>query len=92
VTRFTLALFTFTFTFTLAVLLRIHTTVPAITTYLSACLCLLSVALFLFLVDHVGKLLRPSGALQAVACVGHKVIQRSIPGIFPGHRPRPRAQ
>ena len=79
VTRFTLALFTFTFTFTLAVLLRIHTTVPAITAYLSAYLCLLSVGVFLFLVDHVGKALRPSGALQAVACVGHEVIQSVYP-------------
>ena len=79
VTRFTLTLFTFTFTFTLAVLLRIHATVPAFTTYLSACLCLLSVGFFLFLVDHVGKSLRPSGALQAVASVGHEVIQSIYP-------------
>ena len=44
VTRFALTLFAFTFTFTLAVLVRIHTSVPAITAHLAAYLCLLSVA------------------------------------------------
>ena len=79
VTRFTLTLFTFTFTFTLAVLLRIHTNVPAITTYVAAYLCLFSIGVFLFLIDHVGKSLRPSGVLQAVACVGHEVIRSVYP-------------
>jgi uncharacterized membrane protein len=86
VTRLTLALVTFTFTFTLGVLLRIHATVPAITTYLSGSLCVLSVGVFLFLVDHVGKVLRPSGALQAVACLGHEVIQSVYPQRLSGPR------
>ncbi len=79
VTRFALTLFAFTFTFTLAVLLRIHTKVPTLTAYSSAYLCLLSLVVFLFLIDHVGKSLRPSGALAAVARLGHEVIQSVYP-------------
>jgi uncharacterized membrane protein len=79
VTRFALTLFAFTFTFTLAVLVRVHTSVPAVTAHLAAFLCLLSVAVFLFLIDHVGKSLRPSGALRAVARMGHKEIQSVYP-------------
>jgi len=78
-TRFALTLFAFTFTFTLAVLVRIHASVPAVTAYLAAWLCLLSVGVFLFLIDHAGKKLRPSGALQAVARLGHAVIQSVYP-------------
>jgi uncharacterized membrane protein len=79
VTRFALTLFAFTFTFTLVVLLRIHTKVPTLTAYVSAYLCLLSLVVFLYLIDHVGKSLRPSGALAAVARLGHDVIQSVYP-------------
>jgi uncharacterized membrane protein len=79
VTRFALTLFAFTFTFTLAVLVRIHASVPGITAHLAAYLCLLSVGVFLFLIDHVGKTLRPSGALRAVARLAHEVIQNVYP-------------
>jgi uncharacterized membrane protein len=34
---------------------------------------------FLFLIDHVGKWLRPSGALRAVALLGRKVIENVYP-------------
>src|ERR1035441_7478043 len=79
VTRFALTLFAFTFTFTLAVLVRIHASVPGITAHLAAYLCLLSVGVFLFLIDHVGKTLRPSGVLAAVGRLGHEVIQSVYP-------------
>ncbi|MCX6926118.1 MAG: DUF2254 domain-containing protein [Verrucomicrobia bacterium] len=79
VTRLALTLFAFTFTFTLAVLVRIHTSVPAITAQVSAYLCLLSIGVFLVLIDHVGKTLRPSGALRVVARLGHEVIQSVYP-------------
>ena len=79
VTRFSLTLFAFTFTFTLVVLLRIHTKVPTLTAYVSAYLCLLSLVVFLYLIDHVGKSLRPSGAMAAVARLGHDVIQSVYP-------------
>ena len=86
VTRFSLTLFAFTFTFTLAVLLRIDTTVPTLTAHLSAYLCLLSLGAFLFLIDHVGKSLRPSGALRAVARLGHEVIQSVYPRQLSGEQ------
>jgi uncharacterized membrane protein len=79
VTRFALTLFAFTFTFTLAVLVRIQASVPAVTAHLAAFLCLLSVGVFLFLIDHVGKTLRPSGALRAAARLGHEAIQSVYP-------------
>jgi uncharacterized membrane protein len=92
VTRFALTLFAFTFTFTLAVLVRIHASVPGITAHFAAYLCLVSAAVFLFLIDHVGKTLRPSGALRAVARLGHEVIQNVYPRCLSGqpkadHRP-----
>ncbi len=82
VTRFSLTLFAFTFTFTLGVLVRIHASVPAVTANLSCYLCLLSVGVFLVLIHHVGKSLRPSGALRAVGRRGHKEIQRVYPRVF----------
>lgn len=79
ITRFALTLFSFTFTFTLAVLLRIHDSVPTLTAHVSAYLCMVSLGVFLFLIDHVAKLLRPSGALRAVGQLGHLEIQRVYP-------------
>ena len=84
VTRSALTLFAFTFTFTLAVLLRIEESVPPFRSQLAAYLCLLSVGAFLFLIDHVGKLMRPSGALKAVAGLGHEVIQSVYPRLLSG--------
>jgi uncharacterized membrane protein len=79
VTRISLVVFVFTFTFTLAALARVTTTVPPLTTYLAAYGCLASLGVFLFLIDHVGKSLRPSGALWAVAWLGRKVIENVYP-------------
>jgi hypothetical protein len=54
----------FTFTITLAVLVRVADSVPKLTTYLAAYSSLASLGVFLYLIDHVGKSLRPSGALR----------------------------
>jgi uncharacterized membrane protein len=77
-----LSVFVFTFTFTLAVLVRVNETVPLLTTYVSAYGCLLNLGFFLYLIDHVGKSLRPSGALWAVALLGREVIQSVYPQRF----------
>jgi uncharacterized membrane protein len=74
VTRYALTLFTFTFSFTLGVLVRIHGSVPGITAHSAGYLCLFSIGAFLFLIDRLGKLLRPSGALLAVGRRGHEEI------------------
>ena len=79
VTRSALTLFCFTFAFTLSVLVRIHRSVPGMTAYLAGYSCLLSIGAFLFLIDHVGKLMRPSGAMRAVARMGRKEIQSVYP-------------
>jgi uncharacterized membrane protein len=74
-----LATFVFSFTFTLSTLVRIKTTVPFLTSYLAGYGCLVSLGLFLFLMDGVGKALRPSGALTKVSELGRKVVQTVYP-------------
>jgi uncharacterized membrane protein len=79
VTRSSLTLFVFTFTFTLVVLVRITTTVPLMTAQVAAYSCLVSLGIFLYLIDHVGKALRPSGAVRSVALLGREVIESVYP-------------
>ena len=66
VTKLSLTIFVFTFTFSQAVLVRINTEVPTLSARLAAYSCIACLGVFLFLIDHVGKWLRPSGALRAV--------------------------
>jgi uncharacterized membrane protein len=88
VTKISLVVFVFTFTFALAVLARVTTSVPPLAARLAAMSCLASLGVFLYLIDHVGKALRPSGALWAVASLGRQVIA----GVYPSplsESPRP---
>jgi uncharacterized membrane protein len=78
-TKFALTVFVFTFTFSLAVLVRINSSVPILTTRLAAYSCIACLGVFLYLIDHVGKTLRPSGALRAVARLGREVIESVYP-------------
>lgn len=80
-TQLALTLFVSTFTFCLAVLVRITTSVPLLTTEVAAYSCLASLAVFLYLVDRVGKHLRPSGAVRMVALRGREVIE----SVYPDH-------
>src|SRR5262245_30234314 len=75
VTKGCLALFVFVFTFSLAVLIRIETSVPLLSAYTATYGFMVCLVVFLFLVDHVGKALRPSGALRAVGSRGRRVIE-----------------
>mgnify|MGYP002784827019 CR=1 FL=1 len=79
VIKLTLALFTFTFSFAIAVLLRIGDTVPPLTAHIAAWSSAASICVFLYLIDHVGKMLRPSGALRSVASQAHEVINSVYP-------------
>ncbi len=63
-TKWSLTVFVFAFTFAMAVLVRIDATVPMLTSRLAAYGCMASLGVFLYLIDHVGKTLRPSGALR----------------------------
>jgi len=79
VTKTCLTVFVFTFTFLLALLIRIESTVHGLTAYLAAYSSLACLGVFLYLLDHVGKALRPSGALWNVARLGRKVIESVYP-------------
>jgi uncharacterized membrane protein len=78
-TKLSLTAFTFTFTLVLAALIPIKTTVPPLTTYVAAYSCLLSLGLFLWLLDHVGQFLRPSGALRLIGRLGRRILE----GVYP---------
>src|SRR6516162_9214349 len=79
VTKLTLAVFVFTFTFDLAALLRIDVTVPFLVTQIAVYGCAVSVGAFLFMVDHVGKMLRPNGVFESIASQAHDVINSVYP-------------
>src|SRR5262249_44341125 len=79
VTKLALTLFTFMFTFSLASLLRVTSAVPLLTVHMAVYGSLASLAVFFYLIDHLGNALRPSGALKAVARVGYRVIESVYP-------------
>ncbi len=79
VTKLSLALFVFTFTFTLGALVRIKGGVPPLTAYVAVYSCLVSLGVFLYLVDSVCRALRPSGALGLAARLGREVIETVYP-------------
>jgi uncharacterized membrane protein len=79
ITKVTLAMFVFTFVFAISALIRIGSSVPLLTTEIAAYSSAACIGLFLFLIDHVGKMLRPSGALRSVASQAHQVIE----GVYP---------
>jgi uncharacterized membrane protein len=79
VIRFSLSVFVFTFAVSLATLVRIDSFVPLLTSKLAAYGCVASLGIFLYLIDHVGKVLRPSWALRAVALLGREVVKNVYP-------------
>jgi uncharacterized membrane protein len=79
VTKLTLALFVFVFSFCLSVLIRIGDHAPPLTGNIAGWSAAACICLFIFLIDHVGKLLRPSGALRSVSSRGHRVIESVYP-------------
>lgn len=82
ITRASLTLFVFVFTFSLSVLIRINTVVPVLLTHIAVYGFIVSLIVFLVLVDHVGKSLRPSGALRAIGLRGKRVIESVYPRRF----------
>jgi uncharacterized membrane protein len=79
VTKLTLAMFVFVFSFSLSVLVRIEHFAPPISANIAGWSAAACICLFIYLIDHIGKLLRPSGALRYVALRGHKVIESVYP-------------
>jgi uncharacterized membrane protein len=84
VTRASMTLFVFCFSFSIAALARIGEAVPSVTTRLAAYSGLVSLGMFLFLIDHAGRALRPSGALYAVGRTGRRVIASVYPRLMEG--------
>jgi uncharacterized membrane protein len=87
VTRWSLTLFVFTFTLGLATLVRIAISVPLLTTYVAAYSSVVSLAVFLYLIDHVGHMVRPSGSMRSVARQGREVIEQVYPRPFAQRQP-----
>ncbi len=79
VAKLSITAFVFTFTVTIATLARIDATVPLLTTELATYSCIASLGLFLYLIDHLGTALRPSGALHAIVQLGKAVIEHVYP-------------
>lgn len=82
ITNGSLMVFVFAFTFSLTALVSVSTAVPQVTAHLAAYSSLVSLAAFLYLINHVGKALRPSGALWSVASLGRDVIQSVYPRLL----------
>ena len=78
-TKFALATFVFAFVFLMALLIRIGARVPAVTTHIAAYGCAASLGAFLFLIDHVGKMLRPGAVVRSVASAAHHIIEIVYP-------------
>jgi uncharacterized membrane protein len=53
--------------------------VPRIASYLAAYGFLLCIALFIFFIDQIGKMLRPSSAVRRVALAGRAIIRAAYP-------------
>jgi uncharacterized membrane protein len=79
IVKLTLATFVFTFTFTVSAMVRIGATVPLIVSQVAAYGCIASIGIFLYLIDHVGKMLRPSGVFILIASQAHRVIENVYP-------------
>jgi uncharacterized membrane protein len=79
VLRLSLTFFVFSFTCALAVLSRIDEAVPQISMWVANYGSVASIALFVYMIDHVGKSLRPVSLLTAVGSAGQEVIREVYP-------------
>jgi uncharacterized membrane protein len=79
VLKWSLTFFVFEFTFTLAVLARIEDAVPRLSLWLAVYGSVACIGLFVFMIDHVGKSLRPVSLLTRVGVAGQEVIRAMYP-------------
>jgi uncharacterized membrane protein len=79
VLRFSLALFVFVFTLDLAVVVRIDTSVPRPSASLAVYTSVASIGVFLYMIDKVGKSLRPVTILTSIGKLGHDVVEHVYP-------------
>lgn len=79
VLKFALTAFVFAFTFTLDVLSRIEDSVPQVSGWLAAYSSVACIGVFLYMIDNVGKALRPVSVLTRIGSAGHAVIEDVYP-------------
>ena len=77
--RVSLCVFVFVFTFDLAVLARMEESVPALSAHVAAFGTVAAIGIFLYMIEKVGKSLRPVSVLTSVGRVGHDVIAAVYP-------------
>lgn len=87
VVKYTVGLFVFTLLFAIGALDRIETTVSQLVVFFAGVFGLISLAAFLYLIDHAARLLRPISILQRVGEAGLAVIESVYPE--PTRRPPP---
>jgi uncharacterized membrane protein len=74
VLRFALTIFVFAFIYTLAALSRIEDFVPQVSMWVAVYSSVVCIGVFLYMIDHVGKSLRPVSILTRVGSAGRDVI------------------
>ena len=79
VTKFALTVFVFGFTFSLVVLAQIEDKGPQLSALVAVYSSLICLAVFIFMIDHVGRNLRPVTVLTRVGSRGRHVIEHVYP-------------
>jgi len=79
VLRLSLTFFVFSFTYTLAVMSRIEDWVPQLSMWVAVYGSVASIVLFVYMIDHVGKALRPVSLLTTVGVMGQEVLREVYP-------------
>jgi uncharacterized membrane protein len=89
VLKFSLTIFVFSFIYTLGTMSRIEDSVPQIAQWVAVFSSVISIGVFLYMIDHVGKSLRPVSVLTRIGSSGLKVIQDVYPRPFAGAEDTP---
>ena len=79
VLKFSLTFFVFAFTYTLASLARIDDAVPQVSVWLGVYSSVACIGVFLYMIDQVGKGLRPVSVLTGIGTRGQAVIEAVYP-------------
>jgi uncharacterized membrane protein len=82
--KLSLTFFVFEFTFTLAVLSRIDDAVPRVSMWMAVWGSVACIALFIYMIDSVGKGLRPVSLLTRVGSAGQEIIRAEYPELVAG--------
>jgi len=70
-----LSAFVFSFAFSLSVLARIDTSVPQLAAWIATYVNLACIAVYIWMIEHVGRMLRPAQLLERVAREGREVVE-----------------